>query len=65
MFNVSADKNEKAKIILSNNKNKITVVFSDLVMLNENINNKYIFFKLNEFVHADIKKTILKKNKIY
>ncbi len=30
-------------------------------MLNKNINDKCIFFKLNELVHTDIKKTILKK----
>jgi len=34
-------------------------------MLNENINDKYIFFKFNELVHADIKKIVLKENKIY
>jgi len=34
-------------------------------MLNENINDKCIFFKFNELVHANIKKTILKKDKIY
>ncbi len=28
MFNVSADKNEEAEIILSNNENKVTVIFS-------------------------------------
>jgi len=28
VFNVSADKNEEAKIILSNDENKVTVVFS-------------------------------------
>ncbi len=28
MFNVSADKNEEAKIMLSNNENKVTVAFS-------------------------------------
>ncbi len=34
-------------------------------MLNENIDNEYIFFKSDELVHTDIRKTILKKNKIY
>jgi len=34
-------------------------------MLNKNIDDKYIFFKSDELVHTDIKKTILKKNKIY
>jgi len=28
VFNVSADKNEEAEIILSNNESKITVIFS-------------------------------------
>ncbi len=28
MFNVSADKNEEVKIMLSNNENKVTVAFS-------------------------------------
>jgi len=32
-------------------------------MLNKNINDEYIFLKLNELVHTDIKKTILKKIK--
>ncbi len=34
-------------------------------MLNENINDKYIFLKSDELVHTDIRKTILKENKIY
>jgi len=34
-------------------------------MLNENINDEYIFLKFNEFMYADIRKTILKENKIY
>jgi len=29
VFNVSADKNEEAEIILNNNENKVTVIFSD------------------------------------
>jgi len=28
VFNVSADKNEEAEMMLSNNKNKVTVAFS-------------------------------------
>ncbi len=34
-------------------------------MLNKIINDKCIFFKSDEFVYTDIKKTILKENKIY
>ncbi len=34
-------------------------------MLNKNINDECIFLKFNELVHTDIKKTILKENKIY
>ncbi len=34
-------------------------------MLNKNINNKYIFLKSDELMHADIRKTILKKDKVY
>ncbi len=34
-------------------------------MLNKNINDKCIFFKFDELMHADIKKTILKEDKIY
>ncbi len=34
-------------------------------MLNKNINDECIFLKSDELVHADIKKTILKKDKIY
>ncbi len=34
-------------------------------MLNKNINDEYIFLKFDELMHADIRKTILKKNKIY
>ncbi len=30
-------------------------------MLNKNINDEYVFFKFSEFVHTDIRKTILKK----
>jgi len=65
VFNVFTDKNKEAEIMLNNNKSKITVIFSVWVMLNENINNKYIFLKFNELVHIDIRKTILKENKIY
>ncbi len=65
VFNVSADKNEKAEIMLSNDENKITVIFSVWVMLNENINDECIFLKSDELVHTDIRKTVLKENKIY
>ena len=65
MFNVSVDKNEEVEIMLSNNENKITVTFSVWVMLNKNINDECIFFKSDELVHTDIRKTILKENKIY
>ncbi len=34
-------------------------------MLNKNINDECIFLKLNELVHTDIRKTVLKKDKIY
>ncbi len=34
-------------------------------MLNKNINDEYIFLKSDELVHTDIRKTILKENKIY
>ncbi len=34
-------------------------------MLNKNINDECIFLKSNELVHTDIRKTILKENKIY
>ncbi len=34
-------------------------------MLNENTDNKCIFFKFDELMHADIRKTVLKENKIY
>ena len=33
-------------------------------MLNKNINDECIFLKSDELVHADIKKTILKKKNI-
>ncbi len=65
VFNVFADKNKEAEMILSNNKSKVTVVFSVWVMLNKNIDDECIFFKSDELVHADIRKTILKKDKIY
>ena len=65
VFNVFTDKNEEAEMMLSNNESKVTVTFSVWVMLNENIDDECIFFKLSELVHADIRKTILKKNKIY
>jgi len=34
-------------------------------MLNKNINDECIFLKFDEFMHADIRKTILKEDKIY
>ncbi len=34
-------------------------------MLNKNIDDECIFFKFDELVHTDIRKTILKKDKIY
>ncbi len=34
-------------------------------MLNKNINDECIFLKSDEFVHTDIRKTVLKENKIY
>ncbi len=34
-------------------------------MLNKNINDECIFFKFDELVYTDIRKTILKENKIY
>ncbi len=34
-------------------------------MLNKNINDKCIFLKSDELVYTNIKKTILKENKIY
>ncbi len=34
-------------------------------MLNKNIDDECIFFKSDELVYADIRKTILKKDKIY
>ncbi len=65
VFNVSADKNEEAEMMLSNNENKVTVTFSVWVMLNKNINDECIFLKSDELVHTDIRKTVLKENKIY
>jgi len=65
VFNVSVDKNEETEIMLSNNENKVTVAFSVWVMLNKNINDECIFLKFNELVYADIRKTVLKKDKIY
>ncbi len=34
-------------------------------MLNKNINDECIFLKSDKLVHTDIRKTILKKDKIY
>ncbi len=34
-------------------------------MLNENTDDECIFFKSDELVYTDIRKTILKKDKIY
>ncbi len=34
-------------------------------MLNENTNDECIFLKSDELMHADIRKTVLKENKIY
>ena len=65
MFNVSADKNKEAEMMLSNDESKVTVVFSVWVILNKNINDECIFLKSDELVHTDIRKTILKENKIY
>ncbi len=65
MFNVSADKNKEAEMMLSNDESKVTVVFSVWVILNKNINDECIFFKSDELVYTDIRKTILKENKIY
>ncbi len=64
VFNVSADKNEEAEMMLNNDENKVTVAFSVWMMLNKNIDDECIFFKSDELVHTDIRKTILKK-KIY
>ncbi len=65
VFNVSADKNEEAEMMLSNDESKATVIFSVWMMLNENTNNECIFLKSDELVHADIRKTVLKEDKIY
>ena len=65
VFNVSADKNEEAEMILNNDESKVTVAFSVWVMLNENTDNECIFLKSNELVHTDIRKKVLKENKIY
>jgi len=65
VFNVFADKNKKAEIILNNDESKVTVVFSVWMMLNKNINDEYIFLKSDELIHADIRKTVLKEDKIY
>jgi len=35
------------------------------MMLNKNINDEHIFLKFDELMYADIRKTILKENKIY
>jgi len=65
VFNVFADKNKEAEIILNNDESKVTVVFSVWMMLNKNINDEYIFLKSDELIHADIRKTVLKEDKIY
>ncbi len=65
VFNVSTNKNEEAEMMLSNNESKVTVAFSVQIMLNENTDDECIFFKSDELVYADIRKTILKKDKIY
>ena len=61
VFNVSADKNEETEMMLNDDESKVTVAFSVWVMLNENINDECIFLKSDELMHADIRKTILKK----
>ncbi len=65
MFNASADKNEEAEMMLSDNKSKVIVAFSVWVMLNENTDNECIFLKSDELMHADIRKIVLKEDKIY
>ncbi len=65
VFNVPADKNEEAEIVLSNDESKVTVAFSVWVMLNENTDDECIFLKSDELVHTDIRKTVLKEDKIY
>jgi len=65
MFNVSVNKNKKAEMMLSNDKSKIIIIFSVKIMLNKNINDECIFLKSDELVYTNIRKTILKKNKIY
>ncbi len=65
VFNVSTDKNEEAEMMLSDDENKIIVVFSVWMMLNENTDDECIFLKSDELMHADIRKTVLKENKIY
>ncbi len=59
VFNVSVNKNEEAEIMLSNNERKVTVVFSEKIILNKNINNKYIFFKSDEVASANSNKIVL------
>ncbi len=65
MFNVSVNKNKKAEMMLSNDESKIIIIFSVKIMLNKNINDECIFLKSDELVYTNIRKTILKKNKIY
>jgi len=35
------------------------------MMLNENINDECIFLKSDKLMHTDIRKTVLKEDKIY
>ena len=65
MFNASADKNEEAEMMLSDDESKVIVAFSVWVMLNENTDNECIFLKSDELMHADIRKIVLKEDKIY
>jgi len=65
VFNVSVNKNKKAEMMLSNDESKIIIIFSVKIMLNKNINDECIFLKSDELVYTNIRKTILKKNKIY
>ena len=59
MFNVSVDKNKKAEMMLSNNERKVTVIFSEKIVLNKNINDKCIFFKSDEVASANSNKIVL------
>ncbi len=65
MFNVPADKNEKAEMMLSDDESKATVAFSVWMMLNENTDDECIFLKPDKLVHTDTRKTVLKEDKIY